>query len=76
LIVKSSNKEIESGTFNGNYNQNTFSILIYCTPLGKIMFISNPFWGSLNSLNTFQRTRIDSSLYENEFILFDLGFYG
>jgi hypothetical protein len=55
---------------------NSLTLIVFCDPYGKIFYVSESFYGCLNSINSYERTRIDLLLKENEYLMLDLGYYG
>jgi hypothetical protein len=77
-IHESKKKFIKNITYSNKKKQHSLTKLIFCNSIGKIVFLSKSYVGSISDLNLAEMP--ENSLYEllqdNEFIIGDSGFQG
>lgn len=71
-------KEIEQASYSGKKQQHSFTLLLACSPRGRIYFVSSSYLGSMNdmSLCHLSENAFWSALHKDEYIAADKGFIG
>lgn len=75
-VQSSTSKEIENLIFSGKYMEHTFTILVGCSPDGKVILVSKTYCGRKTDAQVLHFTELWKFFEKDEFIVADEGFPG
>jgi len=73
-VQKSEDKSLDEFHYSGKKAKHTLTILLACSPTGKIYYLSQSYPGSINDQTTFNLAQLHKKVPHDECMLLDAGF--